>query len=403
MNTLSKPENLPYPVIRLKKGKERSLLQKHPWVFSGAIHHEPAELENGDLVQVHSYTGEYLATGHFNRGTISIRCLDFTGSTLDEKFFIHKIRNCIALRKSIGLPGLQTNCYRLIHGEGDAMPGLIADIYGDTLVLQTYTAGMQKLKGILTKVISEELPFLNAIYDKSAETMSKHGNTPAPDTFLYKKPDYRQGDTVKEHNICYSVDFISGQKTGFFLDQRENRQLLKHYSANKKILNTFCYTGGFSLAALDGNAKEVHSVDSSARAMEGLEKNLLLNNFKGAHQPFTTDVMSFLKTAAHDYDIIILDPPAFAKHLNQTANAMIGYRNLNTEGIKHVKPGGLLFTFSCSQAIDKELFRKIIFQSALQASREIKILHQLSQPPDHPVSIYHPEAEYLKGFVLFVQ
>jgi 23S rRNA (cytosine1962-C5)-methyltransferase len=393
---------LPYPVIQLKKGKERSLLQKHPWVFSGAIHHEPSSLENGDTVQVQSFSGEYLATGHFQRGTISVRCIDFTGALIDEEFLRQKIRRCISLRKVLHLPGMETNCYRLIHGEGDEMPGLIADIYGNTIVLQTYTLGMHYLKPLLTAILPQEILTIDAIYDKSAETMNKHGNNVEQDAFLFKKSDYSANDYVIENGIKFSIDFIGGQKTGFFLDQRENRQLLTHYASGKSILNTFCYTGGFSLAALEGNAKEVNSVDSSSKAMEGLEKNLLLNNFSARHTSHTTDVMSFLKTTEEKYDILVLDPPAFAKHLNQTSNAMIGYRNLNTEGLKHIESGGLLFTFSCSQAIDKELFRKIIFQSALQAKREVKILHQLSQPPDHPVSIYHPEAEYLKGFVLMV-
>jgi len=395
--------SLPYPIIKLKKGKERSLLQKHPWVFSGAIAQEPAELNNGDLVQVVSNQGDFLASGHFQRGTISIRCLDFEGEILDENFFRKKIRNSFQLRKQLSFPNQQTNSFRLIHGEGDGMPGLIADVYGNTVVLQSYTLGMQSLKTLLAKLILEELPFIDAVYDKSAETMAKHGHVKPENNFILQRDNYIADEIVYEHGLKLSVDFIHGQKTGFFIDQRDNRQLLKKYSENKTVLNTFAYTGGFSLAALQGNANEVHSVDSSARAIEGLNYNIDLNKFKGLHQSATSDVMSYLRQLEMQYDILILDPPAFAKHLNQASNAMIGYRNLNTEGLKHVKPGGLLFTFSCSQAIDKELFRKIIFQSAIQANKEVKILHQLTQPADHPVSIYHPEAEYLKGLVLFVE
>lgn len=394
---------LPYPIIQLKKGKEKSLLQKHPWVFSGAIAKEPVTLSNGDVVQVHSNKGEYLATGHFQRGTISVRCLDFEGKILDDAFFREKIRRCLLLRKHLLFPNEQTNSFRLIHGEGDGMPGLIADVYGNTVVLQSYTLGMQTIKKMLAPLLLEEMPFVDAVYDKSGETMAKHGHEKSENVFLAKKDNYIPDEKVVEHGIQLSVDFIHGQKTGFFLDQRDNRQLVEQYSKGRTVLNTFSYTGGFSLAALQGGAIEVHSVDSSARAIEGLELNIKANQFQGKHQSITSDVMTYLRQLAMQYDIIILDPPAYAKHLNQVSNAMIGYRNLNTEGLKHVKPGGLLFTFSCSQAVDKELFRKIIFQSAIQAHREVKIIHQLTQPADHPVSIYHPEAEYLKGLVLFVE
>lgn len=395
--------SIPYPIIQLKKGKERSLLQKHPWVFSGAIANESANVNNGDVVQVHSAKGEYLATGHFQRGTISIRCFDFDEKIIDDVFFREKIKKCLSLRNILTFPNSETNSFRLIHGEGDGMPGLIADVYGNTVVLQSYTLGMQAIKSFLAQLILEEMPFIDAVYDKSAETMAKHGHEKPENIFLAQRENYQPNETVLEHGIKLSIDFVNGQKTGFFLDQRDNRQLLKNYSKGKTVLNTFAYTGGFSLAALQGGATEVHSVDSSARAMEGLDYNLTLNQFQGKHKSNTSDVMSYLRQLEMQYDILILDPPAFAKHLNQVSNAMIGYRNLNTEGLKHIKSGGLLFTFSCSQAVDKELFRKILFQSAIQAQREVKILHQLTQPADHPVSIYHPEAEYLKGLVLFVE
>ncbi len=394
---------LTYPSIRLKKGKERSLLQKHPWVFSGAIEHEPPGLKEGAIVQVISQNKEYLATGHWHKGTITVRCFDFSGSIPDTHLFRRKIQAAIQLRNAIYLPKENTNCYRLIHGEGDGFPGLIVDIYGNTAIIQCYTAGMYQLRQMLAAIILEEIPCLTAIYDKSNETMSKHGADSEGDDFLIQSENYTPPEFIEENGIKFHVDFINGQKTGFFLDQRENRKLLGSFTNGKTVLNTFCYTGGFSLFALEGGAKLVHSVDSSKRAIEGVEKNLTLQSYTGSHQSYCMDVIPFLKQVTETYDVIILDPPAYAKHLNQTSNAMIGYRNLNTEGIRKVREGGILFTFSCSQAIDKDLFRKLVFQSALQAGREVKILHQLSQPADHPVSIYHPEAEYLKGLVLYVE
>lgn len=394
---------LPYPVIRLKKGKERSLLQRHPWVFSGAIAQEPDSLHDGDIVQVSDNQGGFLAIGHFHKGTITVRCFSFEEIPAEKEFFRDKIRKSLQLRKSLGLPSQQTNCFRLIHGEGDGMPGLVADIYANTLVLQCYTQGMYNLRNTLAEIAIEEIPFIESVYDKSRETMSKQGGTSTEDSYLQKRTGCEPFLIVKENGLSFHIDFVMGQKTGFFLDQRDNRQLLRQVSKGRSVLNTFCYTGGFSVAALEGDATMVHSVDSSARAMEATEKNVLLQGKAERHTASTEDVMGFLKKSKETWDIVVLDPPAYAKHLNQVSNAMIGYRNLNTEGLRHVAKGGLLFTFSCSQAVDAELFRKIIFQSALQAGREVKILHRLSQPADHPVSIYHPEAEYLKGLLLFVE
>jgi len=393
---------LPYPIIRLKKGKEKSLLQKHPWVFSGAIHEEPQNLEEGEIVQVVNHERQYLATGHFHRGTITVRCFDFNQSHPDADLFTKKINEAISLRKSLMLPSGSTNCYRLIHGEGDGFPGLIIDIYGDTAVMQCHSAGMYRMRMMLCQILVNQCSGIKAVYDKSTDTMSKHGHQSDGDGFLYKEEGYAPPEYVLESGLKYSVDFISGQKTGFFLDQRENRSLLARYAKGKNVLNTFCYTGGFSIAALHAEAHLVHSVDSSKRAIEGLEKNLQLNSFGGEHQSYCADVISHLRQSETVYDVVVLDPPAYAKHLNQTQKAMIGYRSLNTEGFKKIKSGGILFTFSCSQAIDKELFRKIVFQSALQSKREVRILHQLSQPPDHPINIFHPESEYLKGLVLYV-
>lgn len=395
------PLPLPYPAIRLKKGKERSLRQKHPWVFSGAIQHEPRTLAEGDLVQVVSHDEQYLATGHYHKGTITVRCFDFSATEAGPELFAAKLNACIALRQRLGFPSVATDCYRLIHGEGDGFPGLIIDIYGRTAVLQCHTMGMYRIRTLLATLLIEACG-LRAVYDKSAETLSKHGYVSEGDAYLCQQTGHETADFVTESGIRYAVDFIHGQKTGFFLDQRENRSLLARYATGRTVLNTFCYTGGFSLAALQAGAACVHSVDSSKRALEGLEENLRLNEFSGTHESFCTDVITHLRQNDSRYELVVLDPPAYAKHLNQTANAMIGYRNLNTEGFKKISPGGILFTFSCSQAIDKELFRKLVFQSALQAGREVRILHQLTQPPDHPVNIYHPESEYLKGLVLFV-
>lgn len=394
---------LPYPIVRLKKGKEKSLLQRHPWVFSGAIETEPAGLKEGETVQVLSSEGGFLALGHFHKGNITVRCFHFKEVPADKSLLSEKIRQAFGLRKLLRLPNELTDCFRLIHGEGDGFPGLVADVYGNTVVLQAYTAGMLSLLPVLAELIPQELPFIQRVYNKSKETLGKHGIVAMDDGFLSK--DIKPGSEklcVRESGITIEVDFIHGQKTGFFLDQRDNRQILRDYSHDRSVLNTFCYTGGFSLAALAGGARFVHSVDSSARAMEALENNIAFAGATDRHQGFTVDVMRHMKSTNESYDIVVLDPPAYAKHLSQVSQAMIGYRNLNTEGFKHVKKGGLLFTFSCSQAVDSELFRKIIFQSALQAGREVRILHRLSQPPDHPVSIYHPEAEYLKGLVLFV-
>jgi len=396
---------LPYPIIVLKPGKERSILFKHPWIFSGAIAKEPAELKEGSIVSVHSNSGNYLATGHFHKGTITVRCFDYSNAIVDQALWTSKIKSAWNYRKKIGLIHHPTiNAYRLVHAEGDGFPGLVIDVYGNTAIVQCYTEGMYDAKTFIAEALKEVLGnSLQAIYDKSKETMSKQGATSNDDGFLWKKGGYEPTPYVTEHDVKFSIDFIEGQKTGFFIDQRDNRELLRSYSKGKNVLNTFCYTGGFSLYALLGGASKVNSVDSSKKAIEGLNKNIELNFDKPNHTSYTEDVMNFFKKTEENYDIIVLDPPAYAKHLSQVKNAMVGYRNLNTEGIKRIKPGGILFTFSCSQAVDKELFRKVIFQSAIQAGRNVRIMHQLTQPADHPVSIYHPEAEYLKGFVLFVE
>lgn len=396
---------LPYPVLRLKKGKERSVLNRHPWIFSGALLPEPAGLEDGDLVCVSNTEGEILATGFFHKSTITVRCLAFSAKKIDQDFWQQKLQAAWDYRTAIGLTkDPSTNAFRLVHGEGDGLPGLVIDYYDGLCVLQLYTAGMYRQRdNILAALLNIKGPALKAIYDKSADTLSRYKPDAQNEGFIYGSAAALQ-EYVLENNIRFRVEYEQGQKTGFFLDQRDNRSLVKHYAAGKKVLNTFSYTGGFSLYAMAAGAAHVDSVDSSKKAIEGIEANIRLNNFNAdLHTGYAADVMTFLKSAATSYNLIILDPPAYAKHLSQAKQAMIGYRNLNTEGIRRIAPGGILFTFSCSQVIDKELFRKLIFQSALQAGRNVRILHQLTQPADHPVNIFHPEAEYLKGLVLFVE
>ncbi|MFM7015805.1 MAG: class I SAM-dependent rRNA methyltransferase [Bacteroidota bacterium] len=393
-----------YPIITLKKGKEKSVLARHPWIFSGAIAKEPNGLKEGTIVSVNDSNGIYLATGHFHKATISVRCLNFDNSPIDATFWNNTISKAFQFRKIIGLANNNhTNIYRLVHGEGDGCPGLVIDIYGKTAIIQVYTKGMyDSISMIKDALLHTFKDSIKAIYSKSAETLAKHGVSNIADEYLYKSDDFIEEDFGIENNLKFKINYIEGQKTGFFIDQRNNRSLVQHYANDKTVLNTFCYTGGFSLYALQGGAKKVVSVDSSKKAMEGVQANVKLNFPKGQHEGITEDVMTYLKKSKESFDLIILDSPAYAKHLSQVKNAMVGYRNLNTEGLKKVNKGGIIFTFSCSQAIDKELFRKIIFQSALQAGRNVRILHQLSQPEDHPISIYHPESEYLKGFVLYV-
>lgn len=395
---------LPYPVILLKPGKEKTILQKHHWIFSGAIAKEPSDLKEGSLVTVYSSDKKFLAAGHFHKGTITVRCLTFIERLIDQEFWNEKITSAFQYRLNCNIIREDNNVFRLIHGEGDGLPGLVIDIYGKTAVVQTYTAGMNAAKKeIVNALLNLHSLGITNIYDKSAETMNKHGIADISDSYLHKSENHIDEKFVIENGYRFKIDYESGQKTGFFIDQRENRMLVKDYSNGKSVLNTFCYTGGFSVYALGGNAASVDSVDSSSKAMHQTDINISLNFQDNRHTSHIMDVMSFLKRSEGKYDLIILDPPAFAKHQSQVKNAMQGYRSLNTEGLKKLNPGGMLFTFSCSQAVDTELFRKLLFQSALQAGRNIRIMHHLHQPADHPVSIYHPEAEYLKGFVLFAE
>jgi len=393
---------MPFPKIILQPGKERSLLNKHPWLFSGAIKKKDGNPNEGDVVEIFSSTGIYLATGHYHEGSITVRIFSFEQTDLAADFWKQKLQKAFDLRKNLNLvDNGRTNCYRLVHAEGDGLPGLIIDIYNRVAVIQTHTLGMHSVKNILTEALKELYGNkLVAIFDKSGDTMGKHQKSLVSDQLLFGT--ITEEDVV-ENGIKFHVNFAEGQKTGFFLDQRENRKLLGEYSKGKKVLNTFAYSGGFSLYALKNNAALVHSVDSSKKAAEWADRNVLMNFKNAPHEFFAEDVFDFMKRSTETYDVMVLDPPAFAKHLSAVKQATIGYKNLNTEAMRRIAKGGILFTFSCSQVIDKELFRKIIFMSAAQARRNVRILHQLSQPPDHAISIYHPEGEYLKGLVLYVE
>jgi 23S rRNA (cytosine1962-C5)-methyltransferase len=389
--------------VILKPGKEQSLLRFHPWVFSGAIHSVSGEIEEGDIVEVLDNNKNFLAIGHSQIGSIAVRIFSFVPVVPDENFWVDKIRKALEIRKRANLiNNPKTNAYRLVYAEGDGMPGLIVDVYNHTAVIQIHTVGMYLIKEMLTNALRKVLGSnLTAVYNKSEGTIPFKADINAENGFLYGKADDK---TALENGLRFNVDYEKGQKTGFFVDQRENRALLEKYSKDKKVLNLFCYTGGFSFYALRGGASLVHSVDSSERAIELTNRNIALNfPEETRHQSFAEDAFKFLNQPKEDYDLIILDPPAFAKHLNVVPNALQGYRKLNTRAIEKIKPGGIIFTFSCSQVISRDAFRKSVFSAAAKTGRNVKILHQMEQPADHPVNIYHPESEYLKGLVLFVE
>lgn len=392
-----------YLKVILKGGKERSVKNFHPWIFSGAIAKIEGNPVEGDIVEVFSSSGEFLATGHFHKGTITVRLFSFIQSEIDSNFWKRKLQAAFDLRTTLNLTNsATTNVYRLVHAEGDGMPGLIIDYYNGIAVLQTHTIGMHNIKQHLVTALGELYgEELKAVFDKSSETMKKQTDLLVENKFL--SGSSKDEIVVSEYNNKFKVNFQTGQKTGFFIDQRENRKLLSEFSFGKSVLNTFCYTGGFSVYALNTGAALVHSVDSSAPAIEMTKQNVELNDNSDKHTSFKENVFEFLKNSGQQYDVIILDPPAFAKHLNALKQACIAYRNLNAEAIRKINKGGIIFTFSCSQVIDKILFRKIIFAAAAMTGRNVRVLHQLSQPSDHPVNIYHPEGEYLKGLVLYVE
>lgn len=389
--------------VKLKKGKAESLKRYHPWIFSGAIASMPDETEEGEVVRVVDNAGNFLATGHYQIGSIAVRVLSFEEREIDAAFWNERIAEAYRLRYAANLTGnLQNDIFRLIHGEGDRLPGLIVDVYGDTAVMQAHSVGMHvNREEIAEAIIRATGGHVHNIYYKSETTLPFKANLGQVNGFLRGSAS---GDIATENGLKFHIDWLKGQKTGFFIDQRENRSLLERYAKGCNVLNMFCYTGGFSVYALRGGAQSVHSVDSSAKAIDLTNANVQLN-FPGEtrHQAFAEDAFKYIERAGGDYDLIILDPPAFAKHKDALRNALKGYTRLNAIAFEKIKKGGIVFTFSCSQAVSKEQFRLAVFTAATQSGRHVRILHQLHQPADHPINIYHPEGEYLKGLVLEVE
>ncbi len=388
--------------IVLKSGKDQSPRRFHPWIFSGAIKKIYGNPSEGDLVDVYDNKDEFLAVGHYQPGSIAVRIISFKNVNPDTDFFRARIKSAIEYRKSIGLAhNDHTNVYRLIHAEGDDMPGLIIDYYNGVAVMQMHSVGMYRLRKDFAEILKELLgDQLKAVFDKSEGTIPFMSGIKVVNEFLYGDSD---PVTVSENGFKFKIDWTTGQKTGFFIDQRENRKLLAEYSEGKSVLNMFGYTGGFSVYAMK-NASLVHTVDSSASAIDMADENIKVNfSDDSRHRSFKTDAFEFLNDIKDKYDLIILDPPAFAKHNNVLANALQGYKRLNMKAIEQIRPGGIIFTFSCSQVVTRENFRKSVFAAAANTGRRVRILHQMSQPPDHPVNIYHPESEYLKGLVIYVE
>ena len=392
-----------YKSVYLKRGKEESLLRFHPWVFSGAILRMEEGIEEGDFVRVLAENGGFIAVGHYQIGSIAVRVLSFRDIEIDEKFWESRLASALQMRISIGIAdNPQNNTYRLVHGEGDNLPGLVIDCYGKTAVMQAHSVGIhvcrKEIAGALMKVMGNRIEH---VFYKSETTLPFKAELGQENGFIIGGSD---DNTALENGLKFHVDWLRGQKTGFFVDQRENRSLLEKYARGKRVLNMFCYTGGFSFYAMRGGAQQVHSVDSSAKAIELTRANVELN-FPGdsRHEAYCDDAFKFLDRADNQYDLIILDPPAFAKHRGALHNALKGYTRLNRAALEKIKSGGILFTFSCSQVVTKDNFRNAVFTAAAQSKRKVRILHQLHQPADHPVNIYHPEGEYLKGLVLYVE
>lgn len=388
--------------IILKPGKEESLQRRHPWVFSGAIAKLPENLKEGELVEVVSSKGQTLALGHYQIGSIAVRVLQF-GNSLPDDIFYSRLLSSFEMRKALDLVRPDNNCYRLVHGEGDFLPGLVVDIYGDTAVVQAHSPGMhyERFK-IAEALVSLPEAGIRNVYYKSDTTLPYKAGLEPVNEYIIGKYD---GALALENGLSFNIDWLKGQKTGFFIDQRENRSLLEKYSPGRNVLNMFCYTGGFSVYAMRGGAWKVVSVDSSSKAIELTEANVEMN-FPGdsRHTAIAEDAFKYLDSISKDeYDLIILDPPAFAKHRSALKNGLIGYRKLNYKAFEKIRKGGFIFTFSCSQVVTKEMFRLAVFTAAAQSGRKVRILHQLTQPADHPVDIAHPEGEYLKGLVLYVE
>ena len=387
----------------LSKGKEQSLQRFHPWVFSGAIQKIEGQVNEGDLVKVVSAARDFLAIGHYQVGSIAVRIISFKDVPVDAAFWKSRLTGAVALRRSLGLLNSdQTNVFRLVHGEGDDMPGLVIDFYNGTAVLQAHSVGMFLIRVELAQFLKDILgDQLQAVYDKSDKTLPFKAAVHPGNNYLLG----HSGPTiVKEYGNSFHVDWIEGQKTGFFIDQRENRHLVQQYSMGRDILNMFCYSGGFSFYAMRGGAQMVHSVDASVKAIELTNRNVELNFPNDArHEAYVSDAFEFMRGIKDTYDLIILDPPAFAKHRNALHQALQAYKKLNARAFEQIRPGGIVFTFSCSQVVTKEKFREAVFSGAAISGRQVRILHQLNQPADHPINIYHPEGEYLKGLVLYVE
>ncbi len=391
-------------LIILRKGKEESLKRFHPWVFSGAVHHTEGDLTEGDIVEVLNNEGRFVALGHWQVGSIAVRVLTFNRQKIDLEFWKKRLTTALDVRTSIGVAGTAyNNMYRLVHGEGDNLPGLIIDIYGENAVMQAHSVGMHVSRMQIAEALKAVMgDTLKAIYYKSETTLPFKASLGQENGFILGESN---DNVAIENGLRFHIDWLKGQKTGFFVDQRENRSLLERYSHGRKVLNMFCYTGGFSVYAMRGGAELVHSVDSSAKAVDLVNSNIELN-FPGdkRHKAFAEDAFRFLDEMKEGaYDLIILDPPAFAKHKDALKNALRGYTKLNVKAFEKIPAGGILFTFSCSQAVNKDQFRMAVFTAAAMAKRKVRILHQLHQPADHPINIYHPEGEYLKGLVLYVE
>ena len=395
-------------VVVLRRGKEESLARRHPWVFSGAIERiieGDTPLAEGDVVDVHTKQGEFIARGHYQIGSIAVRVLSFEQEPINEAWWTMRIAHAREVREALGmLHNDATTCYRLVHGEGDLLPGLVVDIYGRTAVVQCHSVGMYRSRMMIADAIREAYgEDIEAIYDKSSQTLPFKADLGAIDGYLWGRTSERD-NVVLENGLKFKVNWEEGQKTGFFIDQRVNRDLVRQYSRGRRVLNTFCYTGGFSVAALAGGASEVVSIDLSERAVKLADENVKLNFGEEApHQAIACNAVEYLKDIDSDYDLIILDPPAFAKHHKVLGNALQGYKKINVRALQKIRPGGILFTFSCSQAVSRDLFRTTIFTAAAIAGRNVRIIGQLTQPAVHPINIYHPEGEYLKGLVVYVE
>ena len=392
-----------YKRIYLKRGKEESLKRFHPWVFSGAIHHADSGIAEGETVRVIGADNTFLAVGHYQVGTIAVRILSFRDVEIDEAFWYARLKAAYEMRLSIGIAGNPlNNTYRLVHGEGDNMPGLVIDCYGDTAVMQAHSVGIHVCRKVIAEMLVKVMEgTIRNVFYKSETTLPYKAELGLENGFIIGGSN---DNTAMENGLLFHVDWLRGQKTGFFVDQRENRSLLERYAKDKRVLNMFCYTGGFSFYAMRGGAQLVHSVDSSAKAIELTNANVELN-FPGdeRHKAFCDDAFKFLDNSDDIYDLIILDPPAFAKHRGALHNALKGYTRLNVKAFQRIRHGGILFTFSCSQVVTKDQFRQAVFTAAAMSGRKVRILHQLHQPADHPINIYHPEGEYLKGLVLYVE